>query len=119
MGKPAFSRISDKKPGRDAIFLTEGLKMELPLLKETDVQITSSEALVSALGEDFKAEKRECSGAVYLSAKNRAIHSEIVSIGTLSASVIHPREVFIPAIFHASASVIVVHNHPSGDPAPI
>ncbi len=107
--------------------------MELPLLKETDVRITSSEILVNALREDFKAEKRECFGVVYLisdkklanmpsssrkSTKNKAIHSEIVSIGTLNASIVHPREVFRPAILHASNSVIVVHNHPSGDPTP-
>jgi len=92
--------------------------MQIQLLKETDMRITSSEVLVDALREDFKAEKRECFGVVYLSTKNRAIHSEIVSIGTLSASIVHPREVFRPAIFHASASIIVVHNHPSGDPTP-
>ena len=91
--------------------------MEIQLLKE-NVQITSSEVLVKSLRDDFKAEKRECFGVVYLSTKNRAIHSEIVSIGTLNARIVHPREVFKPAIVLSSASVIVVHNHPSGDPTP-
>jgi len=91
--------------------------MQIQLLKE-NVQITSSEILVNALREDFKAEKRECFGVVYLSTKNKAIHSEVVSIGTLNASIVHPREVFRPAILRSSNSVIVVHNHPSGDPTP-
>ncbi len=95
----------------------EVIAMQIQLLKE-NVRITSSEVLVNALREDFKAEKRECFGVVYLSTKNKAIHSEIVSIGTLGASIVHPREVFRPAILHSSNSVIVVHNHPSGDPTP-
>jgi DNA repair protein RadC len=43
---------------------------------------------------------------------------ETVSIGSLNASIVHPREVFQPAILHSAASVILVHNHPSGDPEP-
>jgi len=40
------------------------------------------------------------------------------SIGSLNASIVHPREVFLPAILHSAASVVLVHNHPSGDPEP-
>jgi len=43
---------------------------------------------------------------------------ETVSIGSLNASIVHPREVFLPAILHSAASVVLVHNHPSGDPEP-
>jgi len=43
---------------------------------------------------------------------------QIVAIGTLSNTLVHPREVFYPAIRHKAASVILVHNHPSGDPSP-
>ena len=43
---------------------------------------------------------------------------EVVSIGSLSASIVHPREVFQSAVFHSAASVILAHNHPSGDVSP-
>lgn len=62
--------------------------------------------------------KKEHFVALYLDARNRLIHMETVSIGTLNASLVHPREVFEPAIRHCAAQVIVAHNHPSGDPEP-
>ena len=51
---------------------------------------------------------------LYLNARNQLIHKETISIGTLNASLVHPREVFKPAIDHLAASIIVAHNHPSG-----
>ncbi|MDE1976364.1 MAG: DNA repair protein RadC [Elusimicrobia bacterium] len=56
--------------------------------------------------------------AFYLDARNHLVREETVSIGTLSASLVHPREVFSPAIAHAAAALIVAHNHPSGDCTP-
>lgn len=56
--------------------------------------------------------------AVYLDAKNKIIADQTITIGILNASLIHPREVFYGAIKHLAHSVIVLHNHPSGDPAP-
>ncbi|MGE5508469.1 MAG: RadC family protein [Chitinophagales bacterium] len=53
-----------------------------------------------------------------LDAKNRVIANELVSIGTLNTSLVHPRELFRRAIQASSAAVILVHNHPSGDPTP-
>ncbi len=55
---------------------------------------------------------------VCLDTKNQVIQTHQVSVGTLDASLVHPREVFRPAIKDAAASIIVVHNHPSGDPTP-
>ena len=56
--------------------------------------------------------------AFYVDARSRLLHLETVSIGTLSASLVHPREVFAPAISQGAAAVIVCHNHPSGDCSP-
>jgi DNA repair protein RadC len=50
--------------------------------------------------------------------RGRLIHREIVAIGTLSEVLVHPREVFYPAVRHGAHSFILVHNHPSGDPSP-
>jgi DNA repair protein RadC len=55
---------------------------------------------------------------LHLDSKNRVIKDEIVSIGTLNASIIHPREVFKSAIKESVNSIILVHNHPSGDVTP-
>ncbi len=56
--------------------------------------------------------------AFYLNARSQLIFQETVSIGTLSASLVHPREVFSPAVAHSAAAVVVAHNHPSGDCSP-
>ncbi|MCD6345894.1 MAG: DNA repair protein RadC [Bacteroidales bacterium] len=59
--------------------------------------------------------KKEHLIALYLNAKNQLIHKETISIGTLDASLVHPREVFKPAIDYLAASIVLAHNHPSGD----
>lgn len=55
---------------------------------------------------------------LYLNARNVVIHQETVSVGSLNANIVHPREVFRPAITAGAAAVILVHNHPSGDVSP-
>jgi DNA repair protein RadC len=55
---------------------------------------------------------------LHLNTKNRLLGTETVTIGTLDASLVHPREVFKTAIKRSAASIILVHNHPSGDPNP-
>ncbi|HLC52817.1 MAG TPA: DNA repair protein RadC [Candidatus Nanoarchaeia archaeon] len=62
-------------------------------------------------------EKEQCM-VIYLDTKNKIIKDEIVSIGILNASLIHPREIFHGAIKNLANSIIVLHNHPSGDPTP-
>jgi len=55
---------------------------------------------------------------VLLDGKHRVLREELVSQGTLTSSPVHPREVFSPAVRHGAAAVVLVHNHPSGDPSP-
>jgi DNA repair protein RadC len=62
--------------------------------------------------------KREQFQVLLLDRKNRVMRAVMVSQGSLTASVVHPREVFNPAIRDSAAAVIFVHNHPSGDPQP-
>ncbi len=57
-------------------------------------------------------------GVLLLDGRHRLIRQETVSQGTLTASLVHPREVFRPALREAAAALILVHNHPSGDPTP-
>jgi DNA repair protein RadC len=62
--------------------------------------------------------RREHFVGFYLNARNQLLARILVSVGSLSASIVHPREVFEPAIVRGAAGVIVAHNHPSGDPEP-
>jgi len=66
----------------------------------------------------MKKLKKEQFRGLYLNTRNKIIHDEIISIGTLTANLVHPREVFQPAIEYLAAGIIIAHNHPSGDPNP-
>ena len=55
---------------------------------------------------------------IILNVKNRVIGYSLISMGSLTASIVHPREVLKPAILASAASIIMIHNHPSGDPDP-
>jgi DNA repair protein RadC len=62
--------------------------------------------------------KKERFYCLLLDTRNRFLHDERVSEGTLTASLVHPREAFRAAVREAASAVIFVHNHPSGDPSP-
>ncbi len=68
--------------------------------------------------QELRTAKKEHFVALYLNARNQLIHKETISIGTLNASLVHPREVFKPAIEYLAASVILAHNHPGGETEP-
>ncbi len=67
---------------------------------------------------DIRESKKEHFVAFYLDTQERLIERQIISVGTLTASLVHPREVFEPAVRLSAASVIVAHNHPSGSLEP-
>jgi len=66
----------------------------------------------------IRDKSREHFIAIYLNARNELIFRKHIFIGTLNASLVHPREIFKEALEHNAASVILIHNHPSGDPTP-
>lgn len=66
----------------------------------------------------FLSADREYFLSLHLNSKNQLIREVLVSVGSLSTSVVHPREVFASAVRDSTAAVIFIHNHPSGDPAP-
>jgi len=70
------------------------------------------------LGPTLRDRRQEEFWAVYLDTQNRVISERCVTVGLLNSSLVHPREVFAPAIAQAAASVVLAHNHPSGDPDP-
>ncbi|MGD0110273.1 MAG: DNA repair protein RadC [Armatimonadota bacterium] len=68
--------------------------------------------------EDLRYQQQERLVAIFLDTRNQVIRVHTVSVGTLTGSPAHPREIFREALAHGSANLIVCHNHPSGDPSP-
>lgn len=81
-------------------------------------KITTPSDVADILMLDMAHLKKEHFKIVMLDTKNQVIGIEDISIGSLNSSIVHPREVFKEAIARSSASIILVHNHPSGDPTP-
>jgi DNA repair protein RadC len=80
--------------------------------------IKAPEDAAGLVMEEMRHFDREHFRAILLNTKNQVIGTDKVSVGTLNSSAVHPRELFRNAIKRGAASVILVHNHPSGDPAP-
>jgi DNA repair protein RadC len=88
-------------------------------LTDTARPVIRSPADVSLLlMSDMRFESKEHFRALLLDAKNQVIRIAPISVGSLTESIVHPRELFCEAIRHSSAALIVAHNHPSGDPTP-
>lgn len=87
-------------------------------VKEQDNYVKCPQDVANLLMEEMRYLKKEYMKLILLNVKCNVISIENISIGNLNASIVHPREVYLPAIKKSSASVIMVHNHPSGDPTP-
>ena len=86
-------------------------------LNPKDNLVLSAQDAIS-LTSDIKDKKKEHLICLYLNARNALLQKEVVSIGTLDKSIVHPREIFGPAVELRAAGIILVHNHPSGDVTP-
>lgn len=89
-----------------------------PLPPEEKQAIHSADDAAAYLFPRMEHLRRETFVALLLDARNRLLKYVVVSQGSLTASMVHPRECYLPAIRHSAASVIFAHNHPSGDPTP-
>ena len=81
-------------------------------------EVTNPRQAFAVLKPRVQDWSREHFLVVLLDARNGVVGIETVSVGSLSASIVHPREVFKPAVVASAAGIIVGHNHPSGDPEP-
>lgn len=68
--------------------------------------------------EKLKNKKQEHVYVIYLDTKLKIISEKLIFIGTIDVSIIHPREIYKEAIKNSASKIIVIHNHPSGDPTP-
>lgn len=94
--------------------------MELKILQIRETlgdTIRSPDIIVDIMAEEAKAD-RECFWVIHLNTANRIIEKELVSMGTLNGSMVHPREVFKKAVINGALGIITVHNHPSGQIQP-
>ncbi len=82
------------------------------------VRYTSSADAFSHFHPRLRDYRREVFLALLLDSKNRLLREVQVSEGSLNASIVHPREVFVPVVRESAAAVLFIHNHPSGDPTP-
>lgn len=85
--------------------------------RSTEIFLRSPEE-VFEYAKDMARLKKEHLRGLYLDTRNKLIRDEVIAIGTLNASLAHPREIFHPAIESHAAGIILVHNHPSGDSSP-
>ena len=97
--------------------MESGIRMKIIRELTGDYTINNAKDVYKYL-EEFKNQDREHFIVIGLDSKNKPCYREIVHIGTLNKTVIHPREVFKKAIMMSSNSLIIAHNHPSGDTAP-
>jgi DNA repair protein RadC len=82
------------------------------------LQVTSPRTVAEFLIPEYGARAVEQFGIVLLDTKHRVLRTTVLSIGTLDASIVHPREVFREATAGGAAAIVLFHNHPSGDPEP-
>jgi DNA repair protein RadC len=85
---------------------------------ERDPVISSGQEVYDILGAKLRDARRESFWALLLNQKHRLLKTEKISEGSLTMTLVHPREAFLPAVRESAAAVIFVHNHPSGDPEP-
>ena len=115
-----FSQIKGLRTARSARILAAlelGKRVACASAVESE-RIDSPEAGAQYLMGRLRNETHERFLVLLLNTKNRVIQTEQIAEGSLNSAVVHPREVFAPAITAHAASILVAHNHPSGDPAP-
>ncbi|MGG1515774.1 DNA repair protein RadC [Paenibacillus oryzisoli] len=104
-----------------ALQIQAGIELGRRLARSTfDVRptIRSPKDIAEFMREDMRYLQKEHFVCLFLNTKNQILAKETLSMGSLNASIVHPREVFRAAIKCSSASIVCVHNHPSGDPTP-
>jgi DNA repair protein RadC len=116
-GKQRKMRTEKKKPQKRISIVSIKMVRESSVLY--DIRKIGSPEDVVNLGRRFlEEEDREKLIVCCLDTKNQPTAINVVSVGSLNSSIVHPREVFKPAILSNSASIILFHNHPSGDTTP-
>jgi DNA repair protein RadC len=122
-GKSTESFTKDTGIGKDkaatlsaAFEISRRIKSDLKTISK--IKITSPEDIAKIFIPILRDEIKENFIVICLNSANRIIKYEVISIGNLNSSIVHPREVFKVAIDNNSANLVILHNHPSGNPEP-
>ena len=113
-GAPATRKMFLKKI--EARYSKECVREDVPVEYAT-TKFTSASQVFEMFSE-LQQETKEHFITLHLDGKNRIVAMDRVSSGSLNQSIVHPREVFKTALLSSAAAIILIHNHPSGDPAP-
>ena len=116
---PELARIKGVGPAK-AVQLAAAFGLAVRLARETltKQRMDTPQLIYELLGTEMRGLTRESLRIVLLDTKLHLIRVEEISLGSLNESVAHPREIFRPAFLYSAYATILVHNHPSGDPAP-
>ncbi len=103
-----------------AVQLAAAFGLASRLARETLVRqrLDSPDLIWQLLGSEMRALHKESLRVILLDTKYQLLRVEEISLGSVNESIAHPREIFRPALIHSAFALIVVHNHPSGDPSP-
>ena len=120
VGSDELQRIDGIGPARAAQLLAavELGRRTVAQAGGTRAQMTSPRVVAEFLLPQYGNRRVEQFGVLLLDTKHRVLRSTVLSVGTLDASIVHPREVFREAVAAGAAAIVLFHNHPSGDPEP-
>lgn len=110
--------IKEAKASKIIASLQLGKRIKENILNKEKYKISSNEDAYKYIKDTISLKDREYFYTILLNNKNEVISKELISIGDLSSSIVNPREVFKPAIKKSAKSMILAHNHPSGNPSP-
>ena len=113
-----ISGIGQAKAAQIKAAVELGKRLEDDAVERQKPMVKSPADVAALVRSQLKGKKKEHFLVLCLDTRNRIINCRPVSIGSLDTSIVHPREVFKEAVSSSAASVIFVHNHPSGDPEP-
>ncbi len=114
-----LSRIKGVGPAK-AVQLAAAFGLASRLARETlhRQPLDTPAAIYDLLGSELRTLHRESLRVVLLDTRLHLMRVEEISLGSMNESIAHPREIFRPALIYSAFAIIIVHNHPSGDPAP-
>lgn len=112
----AFKGISDVKAAQ--LMALSELSKRISTLKIERIKISSPSDAAVVMMEEMRYYKKEHFKIILLDTKNNITKISQISVGSLNSSIVHPREVFAEAVINSASSVILVHNHPSGEAEP-
>jgi len=118
---PALTKVSGIKKDKAAALLA-AFEISRRILHQKkwfdETKINTPDKIAEIFIPLLKDEQKEKFLVVCLNSSNKIIKYEVISVGSLNASIVHPREVFKTAIENSAASILLIHNHPSGNPEP-